>query len=167
MPQISKVNISLTGDLTASLDFEAASSKLNKLFSLELGDGSGAGQAANIFSDQRTLAASATENLDLNGVLTNAFGQVISFTKIKALAIFAADTNVNDVVVGNAASNGFNALFNGSATATAVVKPGGCLIAVAPNAAGLAVVAATADILKIGNGGAGSPVTYDIVVIGS
>ena len=166
MPQTSKITISLAGELSAALDFEAAVSKLSKLFSIELADGSGAGQAANIFSDQRTLAASATENLDLNGALLNAFGQVISFTKIKALAIFAAEANVNDVVVGGAAANGFIAPF-GAATHTVSIKPGGALVLVAPNAVGYAVVAATADLLKILNSGAGTPVTYDIVIIGS
>jgi K+-sensing histidine kinase KdpD len=167
MPQSSSITVGITGELTASGDMESIVSRLAKRFAVDFADGSGAAQAANFFADQRTLGANATENLDLNGVLVNALGAVIAFTKIKAIAIFAAAENTNDVVIGNAASNGWAALFNGSATATAVIKPGGCLVAAAPAAAGFAVTAGTADILKIGNTGGGSSVTYDIVIIGS
>ena len=166
MPLTAKLSVGLTGEITNALDLEAAASALTKNLVVNLTDGLGANQATNIFSDQRTLAASANESLDLNGALTNAFGQTINFTKVKMLAIFAAAGNTNDVVVGGAASNGFISPF-GAATHTVNVKPGGCLILAAPDANGYAAVAATADLLRIANSGAGTTVTYDIVVIGS
>lgn len=166
MPQNSNICVAVNGALTSSLDLEAVQSTLAKRLSVDLADGAGLGQAAQIFSDSRTLAASANENLDLNGSLTNAFGAVIAFTKIKALMVFASTANTNDVIVGGAASNGFVSPF-GAANNTVAVKPGGCLVLVAPDAGGYAVTAATADLLKIANGGAGSAVTYDIVLIGA
>lgn len=166
MPQSSTVNIGIAGELTAALDLEAVSSKLAKSLTLSLSDGSGANQASQIFSDTRTLAASTNENLDLNGPLLNALGQAVALTKVRFLAVFAAAANVNDVIVGGAASNGFISPF-GAATDTVKVKPGGCFLLAAPDANGLSVTAATADLLKIANGGAGSTVTYDIIVIGS
>jgi hypothetical protein len=165
MPLTAKLSIGLTGEITNALDLEAAVAALTKNLVISLTDGLGANQATNIFSDQRTLAASATENIDLNGALTNAFGQTVNFTKVKLLAIFAAAANTNDVIVGNAATNGFISPF-GAATHTVAVKPGGCLLLAAPDANGYAVTAATADLLKILNSGAGTSITYDIVVIG-
>ncbi len=166
MPLSANINVNLTGTLTAALDLEAAQTALAKKLAITLTDGSGANQATNLFSDTRTLAASGTESLDLAGVLTNAFGQVINFSKIRLLAVFAAANNVNDVVVGGAASNGFISHVGG-ATHTNRVKPGGCLLIAAPDVNGLGVTAGTADLLQIANGGAGTPVTYDIVIIGN
>ena len=63
--------------------------------------------------------------------------------KLKALIVYAAPGNTNDVVVGGAASNGAISMF-GSATDTMKVKPGGFLVAAAPTAAGYAITAASA-----------------------
>lgn len=131
-----------------------------------LTNGTGANQANQAYSGRRTLAASATENLDLSGGLTNAFGTSLVFAAIKAILIVAAAGNTNDVVVGGAASNGFIS-WVGDATDTVKVKPGGMLLIAAPNAAGFDVDAGTADLLKIANGGAGTGVTYDVVIIGA
>lgn len=129
-------------------------------------DGSGANQANKLFTDTRTLAASASESLDLNGVLTDAFGAVLNFTKIRALIIAASAANTNDVIVGNAASNGFVS-WCGGATNTVTVKPGGLFMLVAPDVNGYAVTAATADLLKVLNGGAGTSIDYTITILGS
>lgn len=166
MPFTGNINVTVSGVLTSALDLEAVQSQLTKKLALALTDGSGANQATNVFSDTRTLAASASESLDLAGSLTNAFGQVISFTKVRALMIFASASNTNDVVVGGAGANGFFSMF-GAAAHTAKVKPGGSLIITAPDVNGLAVVAGTADLLQIANGAGGSGVTYDVIVIGS
>lgn len=130
---------------------------------LDLTSGTAAGKADVVFSDTRTLAASATESLDLAGVLIDVFGATASFAKVVALYVKAASANVNDVVLGGAASNGFVAPF-GSATDTIKVKSGGALLLMADG--GYAVTAGTADLLKVTNGSSGTPVTYDIVIIG-
>ncbi len=129
-------------------------------------DGSGANQANKLFTDTRTIAASGTDSLDLNGVLLDAFGATLNFTKIRAIIVAADAGNTNDVVVGGAASNGFVS-WVGAATDKVKVKPGGLFMMVAPDVNGLAVTAATADILQVANGGAGSSVNYTITVIGS
>jgi hypothetical protein len=41
------------------------------------------------------------------------------------------------------------------------------LLLVAPDAAGYAVTATTADILRVTNGGAGTSVVYEIVILGT
>jgi hypothetical protein len=130
-------------------------------------DGTGALQANNIFTDTRTLAASANEDLDLNGAtLINVYGTALALTKVRGLVITAAAANTNDVQVGGAASNGFISAF-GAATDKIKVKPGGLLVLCAPDVNGYSVTAATADLLRITNGGAGTTVDYTIAVWGS
>lgn len=131
----------------------------------QLLSGTTAGKADQFFSDQRTLSASSSENLDLAGGLTDAFGAALTFVKVKAILVKAADANVNDVVIGGAASNAFVGPLGGT-TPTVAVKPGGWAAFFAPGD-GWTVTASTGDILKMANGGSGSSVTYDIVVIGT
>lgn len=131
----------------------------------EIADGVGAGAATKVFSSQRTLAASASENIDLSGTLADPTNTTVVFTGVKALYIKAADTNVNDVVIGNAATNAWVGPF-GAAAHTLALKPGEELLITNFTAAGWPVTAGTGDLLKVLNGGAGTPVGYEIVVIG-
>ncbi|MFG1873392.1 hypothetical protein ACGFIV_00965 [Sphaerisporangium sp. NPDC049003] len=168
MTLTSKLVVSLDSTLTSALDLAQGSVPLRLREVLALADGTGAGRADKIFSDRRTLAASGTESLDLAGGLTDAFGNVITFARIKALLIVAATGNTNNVVVGGAASNGFATPF-GDATDKLVLRPGGlCLLTTGPaDATAYAVTAATGDLLQVANSGSGTGVTYDIVLIGA
>lgn len=132
---------------------------------IRLTTGTNAGQADLVFSDTRTLAASSSENLDLSGVLVDAFGQTLANVEIVAVLIAASAANTNDVQVGGAASNGWVGFF-GDVTDKLVVKPGGFALIAAPTNPAYAVVAATGDLLKVANGGAGSSVDYDVIIIG-
>jgi len=162
-----QLSVAAAGTLTAALDLGTGSAPQNLARSMTLGNGTGAGNADRLFADRRTLAASATEDLDLAGVLLDAFGAAVTFARIKGLIIAAAVGNTNNVVVGAAASNPWATLL--SATGTVTLRPG-AFIAVgtaATDATGYAVTAATADLLKIANSGAGTSVTYDIHIIGA
>jgi hypothetical protein len=150
---------------TNTLDLGTPIAQLENTLRISLADGSAANQASKIFSDTRTLIASASENLDLVGTLIDAFGNVLSFATIKVLQITAKSTNVNSVIVGNAASAGWLGPF-GALTHTVEVRPGGGVEFTAPGT-GWPVTATTADILKILNGGAGSSVDYNIMIIGT
>jgi hypothetical protein len=127
--------------------------------------GVGADQADRLFTDTRTLAASTSESLDLAGVLTDAFGALITFSRINALIIAAAAANTNNVLVGGAAANQF-INWVGDPTDIVTVRPGGLLMLVARDTTGYAVTAATGDLLKINNSGAGTSVTYDVIALG-
>lgn len=131
-----------------------------------LSNGTGANQANQIFTDTRTLTASSSENLDLAGGLTDAFGNTITFTKIKGIFVVADSANTNDVLVGGAASNGFSSWVN-DPTDVVKVKPGGGFATIAPNSTGLAVTAGTGDILKVANSGGTTSVSYTIVIVGT
>lgn len=128
-------------------------------------DGVGANQVKAAWSDKRTIAASASESLDLSGVLTDEFGVVVLLSKLKMLMIIADAGNVNDVVVGGAALNALSTPF-GTAADKLKVKPGGMVLLVAPDANGYAVIAGTGDLLQVANSGGTTGVTYQIGVLG-
>lgn len=159
------IAVSVFSRTKSALDLSSTLDPVEFIKTLTLTDGTGANQAKNHWHDQRTLAASATENLDLAGVLTDAFGAVITFTKIKAIFVFAAAANTNNVEVGGAAANAFP--FLKDVTDVMPVRPGGIFLFTAPDVNGIAVTPATGDILKITNSGAGTGVTYDILIIGT
>jgi hypothetical protein len=159
------LRIVVDATLSNSLDLSGSSQPLRYTKSYGLTDGTGADKAKQMFTDQRTLAASATEDLDMSGTLTNAFGTTIAFTNIKALVVSASADNTNDVDVGGAASNGVISFF-GDATDKLSVKPGGTIVLIAPDATGYDVTDSTADLLTITNSAGSTSVTYDIIVIG-
>ena len=128
-------------------------------------DGNGASQISRIWTANRTIAASGNDDIDLNGLLVDGIGQTLSLLRVRALFIRAAAANTNNLVVGPAPTNGFVTPW-GAATHSNTVRPGGLLVMVAPDATGFAVTAATADLLRVTNGGAGSTVNYDIAILG-
>lgn len=162
----STVKLTVLGELSDALDLGTATFAANYNATFGLTNGSGANQINQLFADTRTLAASGTEDIDLAGGLVDAFGSAITFTKIKALIIKAAAANTNDVVIGGHATAACASFF-GDATDKVKVKPGGMVALIAPNAAGYAVTAATADLLTIANSAAGTGVTYDIIILGA
>jgi hypothetical protein len=133
---------------------------------LILADGTGAGQADRLFSDTRTIAASSNDDLDLAGVLVDALGATITFARVKGLYVAAATANTNNVLIG-AGTNPFINLLN--ATGVITLRPGAWITfgVGATDATGAAVTAATGDILRIANSGAGTTVNYDIIIIGA
>ena len=152
------LNVDMT--LASALDIGTAEYRPQYGANYVLDNGTGANQANELFADNRTLVASATENLDLAGSLINAFGTAIVFDKIKALIVKAAPGNVNDLLVGGAASAQASSFFG------VKVKPGGMVAFVAPDANGYDVTATSADLLKIANSAGGTPVSYTIIIIG-
>lgn len=130
----------------------------------EFTSGTGDYQSDLLFSDTRTLALSTSEDLDLAGVLADAFGSILTFVEVTAVYIKASKLNTNTVVIGNAA--GTQALLGfGAAAHTWAIQPGGKLLVTAPKA-GWTIGAGASDKLKVLNGGAGTPVDYDIIIMG-
>lgn len=140
--------------------------RVESTYSHTFTDGAGANQVDRIYTEQRTLTASATTTLDLAGVLTDPFGTVITFARIKAILIFADDANTNNVIMGAAASNQFVGPF-GDASDTISTKPGGTTMLIAPDATGWPVSAGSTDNLKFANSAGSTSVIYDLVILGS
>ncbi len=154
------VNATLVGDNDlGSRDYTLSYNK-----TLSFAHGTGTNQANQIWTDTRQIAASTTEDLDLAGVLVSPLGTTLTFTKIKAIVIYAYSTNTNNVVIGGDT----NALINwvGNANDVINLRPGGFICLTAPDATAYGVTASTGDILQIANSSSGSIVDYDIIVIG-
>jgi hypothetical protein len=125
-----------------------------------------------VWHDHATLAHGATRDLDLAFTsaptgLVDAFGNQLTFVKVKGFMIRNLNTDTGDVLsVGGDA----NALVNWVGAANDLVKigPEGVLVVWSPSD-GYGVTAATGDILQLAattGDGLGS-ITYDIVVIGT
>ncbi|MEU5974393.1 hypothetical protein [Streptomyces sp. NPDC047315] len=167
MPVVSDFGMSAFVRQTKAQDLTVVSDPLDWRRGVHLESGTAAGMADKVFHDRRTLAASATEDLDLAGTLLDAFGAAITFVKVKGIFVSAASANANNVVVGNATVNAWSTFLG--ATGTLTLRPGATVgvMAGATDATAYAVTAGTADLLKVANSAAGSSVTYDIVIIGT
>lgn len=157
-----EINLSIRSRLTGANDLGTPDISVNIEEVLRLVEGTGAtSQADKLFSDTRAIAISSTEDLDLAGGLTDAFGAAITLAEVVAVYIKAAAANVTDILVGNAATNAFVGPLG--ATGVQTVKPGEYLLW--QSKTGWPVIAGTGDLLKVANGGA-TLANYDIVVIG-
>jgi len=165
MALTAKVSANIRAVLTSALDLSSGTSEISDTNTFSFTNGTGANQANQVFSDQRTISASSSEELDLAGSLSDAFGNTITFSIVKAILVVASSDNTNDVLVGGSASNGFDTWVGATGDIVAV-KPGGCMLVVAPDATGYAVTASTGDLLKVANSAGSSSVTYDIIIIG-
>lgn len=164
----SSLAIAASATQTSALDLTTGSAPVNFSRAVALGSGSGAGKADRMWTDRRQIAASGTDDLDLLGAaLLDPFGAAVTFARVKGLFIAADPTNVNDLVIGAAASNPWVGLLN--STGTFRLKPGGsaAFIAGVDDGVAWATVAATGDLLRIANGGSGTAVNYDVVIIGA
>jgi hypothetical protein len=164
-----KVNVGVTVEQTTSADLQTATAPMAIRKTLAFTEGVGALQANKVWSDTRTINASSSETLDLSGALTNIFGASAVFAEVKAIYIFAAPGNTNNVHV-SAATASPNTAFVTWVTAEGggiVIRPGGVFLLAAADATGYAVTATTGDLLTVANSSSGTSVTYDIVVIGN
>jgi hypothetical protein len=85
-----QLGVSVAGTLTNPKALTTGQAPLSYVQSLILGTGTGANQADKLWSDTRTLAASAVEDLDLAGVLVDALGVTATFARVKGLIIAAS-----------------------------------------------------------------------------
>jgi hypothetical protein len=121
------------------------------------------GLADVMYHAVRTLAPSANEDRDLSGLLTDPFGNVVTQAEICALIVTADAANTNNVILKPAAANGFLGPF-GAAANTLAIEPGAWINL--NSVKGWAVTGGTGDLINLANSGAGTPVTYEILVVG-
>jgi len=129
--------------------------------------GVGASQADKIYAPATiVLAPSAGLDIDLAGVLSDAFGVALTMVKLKGIGIRAAAANTNNVNVSRPAANGVPWML--AASDAFALGPGGIFLLVNPGLAGLATVTpGTGDLLRVDNSAAGTSVSLDLVVIGT
>jgi hypothetical protein len=165
MPGVAaNISVSIDATQTGSGDLGTPKFRVQKSKALQWAAGTAAvNQADVLFSDTRTLTASATEDLDLAGVLSSVFGATIAAAEVLLIYIEAAAGNTNNVVFGPAAVNGFPGPF-GDVSDRIAVRPGE--FSLLASQTGWAVGAGATDTITVTNSGAGTGVDYDIVVIG-
>jgi hypothetical protein len=119
-------------------------------------------EADLLYSATRTLAASTGEDLDLAGVLANAFGATFTAAEVMVLIIKAAPTNANSIKCGPAATNGFLGPHNAAADRI-YIKPGEYQPFISKS--GWGVFPGTADKYNVTNAAGGTGVTYTIHIL--
>lgn len=162
--------IELVIHLTAqrALDLATPEDELRHAIKETVAFGSGADQADQIWHDRATIAASQPLVLDLQGELTNAFGQTVNFATVKAVFIHnrsdqqGAPTAAELLVGGGA--NEWQGFF-GAAGDLIRLKAGAWFIWASP-ASGYAVGAEASDDLKILETAA-LQAEVDIVIVGT
>lgn len=159
------VSLQVAMTSVSALDLETASDILTLTKTYSFTNGTGAGKANKMFSDERTITSGGNESLDLSGVLTDFTGTALSFTKIKALIIISDPTNTVNITVGNGTNPVVGGPWGAAGANPLVLQPGDAHIFLSNSANGLfAVTNSTADILKVAVGAADSK--YRIIIIG-
>jgi hypothetical protein len=116
-------------------------------------------QADKVWWDVRTLAASASEDIDLAGVLNDAFGVPITLVSLKTLGVVADPANEADLELGGGAT------FLG-ASSSMLIRPDGALVLSAPTI-GYEVSPGSTDVIRVTNLSLTDAATYSIIVVGS
>lgn len=129
---------------------------------LQFASGTGADQADIVFADSRNILASGNDDLDLAGVLSGAFGVVITAAEVVGLLVI--NKSLTQTLSVGGGSNPWAGPW-GAAGDIVKIGPRGVLALFSPDANGLgAVVAGTGDILRVANG-AGGAADYDIGIL--
>lgn len=147
------------------LDLGTPTDTFEETVKIQLANGVGANSADLMFHDQRTLAASGTEDLDLAGVLASPFGATLTFVELRAILIKAAAGNTNNVNITRPASNGVPLFL--AASDGIPVPPGGVFLWSCPADGKVTVTASTGDLITVTNSAGSTTVTYDVVIIGT
>jgi hypothetical protein len=163
----SSINFRLSARAVDTQDLSNKENNASYKKAINFATGLGLNQADRIFMDQRTLAASGTEDLDVatGGGLFDVLGDALAFVKLKALIVHALPANTHNVNVTRPAANGvtiFTAVSSGVA-----LSPGGLYVLVRPDLTAIPVTPTTADLITFTNSGAVTPVTFDVFMIGT
>ena len=131
-----------------------------------LGSGAGLDQASQLFTDTRSLAGSATEDLDFasGGGLVDQFGVAIAFTKLKLLYVSCALANLNNLEVVSGAAGIRFLKASGDAI---IMHPDSYICLVWPTAGGITVTPTTADLITFTNAAPTNTISYDVVAVGA
>lgn len=159
------LRMEISSTLTGTGGLATASAVLHETYNFPWTTGTGANQADKQYSAERTLAASGTENIDLAGALTDAFGVALTFVKIKSVLVKADAANTNSVQFTRPASNGVP-IFMAAGDGISLL-PGAAIMWISPNATGVPVTAGTGDLLTFTNSAGGTGVTYRLTIIGT
>lgn len=165
MSLTSRLDVKFTATQTNPNDLSDATFSPTLRRILDLASGTGAAQADILFVDERTVAASTNDDIDLAGALSSALGATIATAEMVGIIIDSDVENTTVLTVGVGGSNPWVTMFAASGDGIKVF-PGGIFLNFARDASGLGAVAAGAsDVLRIANA-SGASATYRIAIIG-
>lgn len=135
---------------------------------INLSDGISEGNADMLFTDVRVVSSASNDDIDLTGVLTDAFGTAFNAAKLVGLIIIngpvSGTANTTDLTIG-AGTNPFLGFLGGTTPTVGPIKPGGVFMIASGSADGIGtVVAGTGDILRIANS-SGAGASYQIGIL--
>lgn len=158
--QSAQISVSWNTKYWNTEDLNIAKDDHNVQVSKSWSDGTGNGQANRVWKDQRSVNASSNDDIDLSGALTDTLGQIVNWTKLRA--IFIDNLSGEDLKLESA--NSPAGLFGAS----------GDFINIPPysmfcltSKAGWAITNDTADKLRIANYDSTTAATYNIRLLGS
>lgn len=150
-------------DLTSLIESFSIGSNDFDAITTEWTNGTSSNQANSMWTDERTLATTTTDSLDLAGGLTDAFGATITFAVLKCIliAIDAPDGTKALRVGPRSVANAFIGPWGDASDFVTVHKT----FYIEEPYTGWTVTAGTGDLLIINNNTASS-VTYRILLLG-
>lgn len=166
MTLTARAQIVISATESGALDLSTLRNDLAQSVSKQWADGTGNDQVNALYADRITLTASGTQDIDLAGVLTDAFGVALSLTKVKAVFFHASINNnvANAVRVTRPASNGFPLFI---AAGDGVDLPADGKLYIEWPKAGVAVVAGTGDLITLTNTAGTNTVDVDVIILGT
>lgn len=130
--------------------------------------GTGAFQADLVYSADLSIATAGTLDLDLSGVLAKAVGGTITAAELVGMIIVNSPesgvANTTNLTIG-VGTNPVVGWLGGTTPTVGPIRPGGLLVRMETDAAGMCVItAATGDILRIANS-AGATNNFRIILL--
>ncbi len=146
-----------------SVGASTLSETIQTVYQWTLTQSAGATYVNNLYVSNGTLAAGATNTVDLYGTLANSFGVTLNMVCIKGLILCPSNSVGGTVTIRPAAANGISGLFED--TSGAIVRSRGCYSTFAMDTNGYAVANASADSIEIVNN-ATNTTTYQLIIFG-
>lgn len=158
-----RIALNIESTVTNPLDLSSPLDPLRYAISQVVSDGADANEASMHWHDSRQLLASGTDDIDLAGGITNAFGATITFARVKSILVRNKGTTAAAITVGPSPTNGV-ANFLG----TNDRLPAGAWMAMGLfDATGWVITAGSADRIRVTNTSGSLTQEYEIIVIGS
>ena len=134
---------------------------------LQLSNGTSDNQADRQYSEEKSIAASGTYDLDLAGAVEDALGETLTLAEIVGIFVRNKSAAVTTTVsVGAAASNPVASLFGDTSDVDVIPGNGGVWLRGSPADGGFAVAAGSADTLRFTNNDGSNGATIEIYIVG-
>ncbi len=164
MSQITNLRLVAGILFAATPDYSAGGSAEFPTQDLRLTGGTGTNQADKGAYDERSLAGTTSEDIDLSALTWTPDGSALALVEVRAILFHAPSTNGGNIEIKPSAINGWTALLQ-DPTDILELAPGATIVLFAPVDGGYMVTAANKSI-NVNNTDAGAA-TYHMMVVGT